>query len=125
MAVAGDLTSDDEFSEDIFSDGDDERPNTANGEGPGGSFFLESMIRPLAQGTRSRMCRMTSGRSRAGVFPLHPPQAQQLQQHHQHQATSSSLSGGSGSATSPQHSQQQQQGTHKTAGGFLQLSHQP
>jgi hypothetical protein len=72
----GELTSDDEFPEDVFSDGDDERPGTANGEGAGGSFFLENVIRPLTQGTRSRMRRMTGGRSRDGGFPFnlpHPP----------------------------------------------------
>ncbi|TPX07344.1 uncharacterized protein E0L32_010766 [Thyridium curvatum] len=58
--IMGDLTSDDE-SEDIFSDGDDERLGAG---GPEGSFFLENMIRPLAQGTRSRMRRLTGGRSR-------------------------------------------------------------
>ncbi|KAL2023414.1 hypothetical protein VTK56DRAFT_2771 [Thermocarpiscus australiensis] len=85
--AAGDLTSDEEFAEDVFSDGDDEqRPGTSNGGGgeggvsgmgsgfgPGsGSFFLENMIRPLAQGTRSRMRRMTGGRSRDGGFGLPP-----------------------------------------------------
>lgn len=46
----------------VFSDGDDERmPPTTGGEG---SFFLENMIRPLAQGTRSGMRRLTGGRSR-------------------------------------------------------------
>ncbi|KAK3353095.1 cell morphogenesis protein-like protein [Lasiosphaeria hispida] len=70
-----DFTSDDEFPEDVFSDGDDERPNTGSGES---SFFLENMIRPLAQSTlaqstRSRMRRMTGGRSREEVrFPLSP-----------------------------------------------------
>ncbi|KAK4193747.1 cell morphogenesis protein PAG1 [Podospora australis] len=67
--------TDDEFMEDVFSDGDDERPNTANGEG--GSFFLENMIRPLAQSTRSRMRRMTGSRSREEKFLF--------QQHHLHQ----------------------------------------
>jgi len=66
----GDLTSDDECPEDIFSDGDDERPSTGHGDGAG-SFFLENVIRPLAQGTRSRMRRKTSGRSRDGGFPFH------------------------------------------------------
>ena len=60
-AQFGELTSDDEFMEDVFSDGDDERPNTGNGEG---SFFLENMIKPFAQSTRSRMRRMTGSRSR-------------------------------------------------------------
>ncbi|KAL1838263.1 hypothetical protein VTJ49DRAFT_2856 [Mycothermus thermophilus] len=65
-ASAGDLTSEDEFSEDIFSDGDEyERPGTAasgsggsgNGVGGGGSSFLETMIRPLAHTTRLRHMR--------------------------------------------------------------------
>jgi hypothetical protein len=100
-SAAGDVTSDDElFSEDVFSDGDDERPSTANGESAGGSFFLENVIRPLTQSTRSRVRRMTGGRSRDGGFPLlnpgYQPQGQgqgqgqhqgpqQQQQHHQHQ----------------------------------------
>jgi hypothetical protein len=65
----GDFTSDDEFAEDVFSDGDDERPNTGSGEG---SFFLENMIKPLAQSTRSRMRRLTGGRSREERFPTSP-----------------------------------------------------
>ncbi|KAI0132506.1 cell morphogenesis N-terminal-domain-containing protein [Xylariales sp. AK1849] len=56
------FTSDDELTEDVFSDGDDERPNQS---GPGdGSFFLESMIRPVKQATRTHMRRLTGGRSR-------------------------------------------------------------
>ncbi|KAK3936375.1 cell morphogenesis N-terminal-domain-containing protein [Diplogelasinospora grovesii] len=57
------------FSDGVFSDGDDDlsRPNTSmsvreNGSS-GGSFFLENMIKPLAQSTRSRMRRMTGGRA--------------------------------------------------------------
>ena len=64
-----DFTSDDEYAEDMFSDGDDERPNTGGGDG---SFFLEHMIRPLAQSTRSRMRRLTGGRSREDRFPTSP-----------------------------------------------------
>ena len=52
--------SDDDYTEEVFSDGDDERA-AAPGEG---SFFLENMIKPLAQGTRSGMRRLTGGRSR-------------------------------------------------------------
>jgi len=82
-----DFASDDEFPEDVFSDGDDERPNTGSGES---SFFLESMIRPIAQSTRSRMRRMTGGRSREEKFPLSPnvpkvPNAFLAQQQLQHQ----------------------------------------
>ena len=56
--------SDEDYIEEVFSDADEER---ATGTGPGeGSFFLENMIRPLAQGTRSGMRRLTGGRSRDG-----------------------------------------------------------
>ncbi|KUJ06950.1 cell morphogenesis protein-like protein PAG1 [Mollisia scopiformis] len=53
-------TSDDDYTEEVFSDGDEDRV-AASGEG---SFFLENMIKPLAQGTRSGMRRLTGGRSR-------------------------------------------------------------
>jgi hypothetical protein len=54
-----DFLSDDDYNE-VFSDGDDDRTH-----GPGeGSFFLENMIRPLAQGTKSGMRRLTGGRNR-------------------------------------------------------------
>ncbi|KAK3379977.1 cell morphogenesis protein-like protein [Lasiosphaeria ovina] len=83
----GDFTSDDEFPEDVFSDGDDERPNTGGGGGES-SFFLESMIKPFAQGTRSRMRRLTGGRSREERHPLSPqvPKVPQsfLPQHRPH-----------------------------------------
>jgi hypothetical protein len=52
--------SDDDYTEEVFSDGDDERA-AAPGEG---SFFLENMIKPLAQGTRLGVRRLTGGRSR-------------------------------------------------------------
>ena len=65
----GDSMTDDEYTSDVFSDGDDERPNAAGGEG---SFFLENMIRPLAHSTRSRMRRLTGGRSREERFPISP-----------------------------------------------------
>ncbi|KAL3419802.1 cell morphogenesis protein pag1 [Phlyctema vagabunda] len=52
--------SDDDYAEEVFSDGDDDRATTT-GEG---SFFLENMIKPLAQGTRIGMRRLTGGRSR-------------------------------------------------------------
>ncbi|KAI5868463.1 cell morphogenesis N-terminal-domain-containing protein [Durotheca rogersii] len=55
------LTSDDELTEDVFSDGDDERqPN----EVLENSFFLENMIKPIAQTTRTHMRRLTGSRSR-------------------------------------------------------------
>lgn len=50
--------SDEDYTE-VFSDGDDERA-TAAGEG---SFFLESMIKPLANAGKN-MRRLTGGRSR-------------------------------------------------------------
>ncbi|KAH8679011.1 cell morphogenesis protein-like protein PAG1 [Tricladium varicosporioides] len=52
--------SDEDNTEEVFSDGDDERA-PPSGEG---SFFLENMIRPIAQGTRSGMRRLTGGRTR-------------------------------------------------------------
>jgi hypothetical protein len=52
--------SDEDYTEEVFSDGDEERA-AATGEG---SFFLENMIKPLTQGTRSGMRRLTGGRSR-------------------------------------------------------------
>ncbi|KAK6077562.1 cell morphogenesis protein PAG1 [Seiridium cupressi] len=61
-AQAGEFTSDDELTEDVFSDGDDDRPNP-DGSGDG-SFFLENMIRPVKQATRTHMRRLTGGRSR-------------------------------------------------------------
>ncbi|KAI4602921.1 Cell morphogenesis protein PAG1 [Pestalotiopsis sp. 9143b] len=53
------FTSDDELTEDVFSDGDDDRSHPGDG-----SFFLESMIKPVKQATRSHMRRLTGGRSR-------------------------------------------------------------
>lgn len=53
-------TSDDDYAEEVFSDGDDERAATASE----GSFFLENMIKAPAQGTKSSMRRLTGGRSR-------------------------------------------------------------
>jgi hypothetical protein len=53
-------TSDDDYIEEVFSDGDEDRV-AASGEG---SFFLENMIKPLTQGTRSGVRRLTGGRSR-------------------------------------------------------------
>ncbi|AEO66832.1 uncharacterized protein THITE_2115295 [Thermothielavioides terrestris NRRL 8126] len=73
--ASGDLASDDEsFPEDVFSDGDDDRPltATANGGGGGGSFFLENVVRPLAY-RRSKVRRMASGRSHDGGFLFHTP----------------------------------------------------
>lgn len=62
------FTSDDELTEDVFSDDDVERgPNGPGGSGSGdGSFFLENMIRPVKQqmGRASMVRRLTGGRSR-------------------------------------------------------------
>ncbi|KAK2066995.1 hypothetical protein P8C59_000768 [Phyllachora maydis] len=68
--MPGDLTSDDEFLEDVFSDGDDDvgRPGTT-ATAAGGSFFLENMIKPFASNTRSRMRRLTGGRPREEPRP--------------------------------------------------------
>ncbi|KAF4636166.1 hypothetical protein G7Y89_g1928 [Cudoniella acicularis] len=52
--------SDEDNTEEVFSDGDDERA-PISGEG---SFFLENMIKPIAQGTRSSMRRLTGGRTK-------------------------------------------------------------
>ncbi|KAI1083418.1 cell morphogenesis N-terminal-domain-containing protein [Whalleya microplaca] len=57
----GEITSDDELTEDVFSDGDDDRPPQG---APESSFFLENMIKPIAQTTRTHMRRLTGGRSR-------------------------------------------------------------
>lgn len=59
-----DFMSDDEYAEEVFSDGDEEpdRAPTANE----GTFFLENMIKPIAQGTKSGMRRLTGRRSREG-----------------------------------------------------------
>lgn len=51
--------SDEDYIEEVFSDGDEERAPTGEG-----SFFLENMIKPIAQGTRSGVRRLTGGRSR-------------------------------------------------------------
>ncbi|CAJ2513686.1 Uu.00g018050.m01.CDS01 [Anthostomella pinea] len=75
------FTSDDELTEDVFSDGDDDGVHvgrrgpgsvdrggghmaTASGTAGESSFFLENMIRPIAQSTRTHMRRLTGGRSR-------------------------------------------------------------
>ncbi|KAI2624180.1 cell morphogenesis N-terminal-domain-containing protein [Hypoxylon sp. NC1633] len=63
----GELTSDDELTEDVFSDGDEERGphgglgGAAGGAPPESSFFLENMIKPIAQTTRTHMRRLTGG----------------------------------------------------------------
>ena len=52
--------SDEDYTEEVFSDGDEDR-GTPVGEG---SFMLENMIKPIAQGTRRGVRRLTGGRSR-------------------------------------------------------------
>ncbi|KAG9241551.1 cell morphogenesis protein-like protein PAG1 [Calycina marina] len=52
--------SDDDYTEEVSSDGDDERGPTSTE----GSFILDNMIKPIAAGTRSGMRRLTGGRSR-------------------------------------------------------------
>ncbi|OBT62420.1 hypothetical protein VE03_08549 [Pseudogymnoascus sp. 23342-1-I1] len=54
-----DSMSDDEYAAEVFSDGKEGRATPGEG-----GFFLENMIRPLAQQTRSGMCRLTGGRTR-------------------------------------------------------------
>ncbi|KEZ41268.1 hypothetical protein SAPIO_CDS7358 [Scedosporium apiospermum] len=60
-AQIGELASDDELNEDVFSDADDERPGAGSAEG---SFFLENMIRPLTQSSRAGVRRLTGSRTR-------------------------------------------------------------
>ncbi|RYO79438.1 hypothetical protein DL762_008182 [Monosporascus cannonballus] len=74
-----DFTSDEELTEDVFSDGDDERPApnqglgvVGGGMGSEGSFFLENMIKPRKQGPRGRVRRLTGGRSRRDLVVDEP-----------------------------------------------------
>ncbi|KAL2761141.1 hypothetical protein ACRALDRAFT_1078419 [Sodiomyces alcalophilus JCM 7366] len=55
------IVSDDEYTDDVFSDGDDERPSA---DSSASSFSLESVIQPIAQSTRTRIRRLTGGRTR-------------------------------------------------------------
>lgn len=57
---SGVYLSDDDYGEEVFSEGDDERP-AVPGES---SFFLENMIKPVAHGTRTRIRRLTGGRTK-------------------------------------------------------------
>jgi hypothetical protein len=52
--------SDEDYIEEVFSDGDDDK-TAQSGQG---SFFLENMIKPLSQSTRSSVRRLTGGRTR-------------------------------------------------------------
>ncbi|KAF2968436.1 hypothetical protein GQX73_g5160 [Xylaria multiplex] len=56
--------SDDELTEDIFSDGEDDRHRAPMNVPAENSFFLENMIKPIKQSTRTHMRRLTGGRSR-------------------------------------------------------------
>ncbi|KAI0546082.1 cell morphogenesis N-terminal-domain-containing protein [Xylaria curta] len=60
------FTSDEELMEDIFSDGEDNNNNRAPAPPAANenSFFLENMIKPIKQSTRTHMRRLTGGRSR-------------------------------------------------------------
>ncbi|KAI0184432.1 cell morphogenesis N-terminal-domain-containing protein [Xylaria flabelliformis] len=75
--VADSFTSDEEFTaEDVFSDGEEDRKSrdreraaipAANAAPPAtteNSFFLENMIKPIKQSTKTHMRRLTGGRSR-------------------------------------------------------------
>ncbi|KAI0968965.1 cell morphogenesis N-terminal-domain-containing protein [Xylaria arbuscula] len=57
------FTSDEEFTEDIFSDGEEDR-HRAPVNMPAENFFVENMIKPIKQTTRTHMRRLTGGRSR-------------------------------------------------------------
>ncbi|GAW10729.1 hypothetical protein ANO14919_000640 [Xylariales sp. No.14919] len=58
------FTSDDELTEDIFSDIEEDRPRAPANAPTENSFFLENMIKPIKQTTRTHMRRLTGGRSR-------------------------------------------------------------
>ncbi|KAJ3575656.1 hypothetical protein NPX13_g3957 [Xylaria arbuscula] len=59
-----DYTSDDDLTEDIFSDGEEDRARAPPSVPQENSFFLENMIKPIKQTTRTHMRRLTGGRSR-------------------------------------------------------------
>ncbi|KAI0453093.1 cell morphogenesis N-terminal-domain-containing protein [Xylaria acuta] len=58
------FTSDEELTEDIFSDGEEDRQRVPANAPAENSFFLESMIKPIKQTTKTHMRRLTGGRSR-------------------------------------------------------------
>ena len=70
----GEIMSDDEIgNEEVFSDADDERPNTSGGEG---SSFITNMVRRPPQGLGFRpppRRRLTGGRHRDGARMDRPP----------------------------------------------------
>ncbi|KAI0520914.1 cell morphogenesis N-terminal-domain-containing protein [Xylaria bambusicola] len=59
-----DFTSDEELTEDIFSDGEEDRTRAPANVPSENSFFLENMIKPIKQTTKTHMRRLTGGRSR-------------------------------------------------------------
>ncbi|KAI3318312.1 cell morphogenesis N-terminal-domain-containing protein [Xylariaceae sp. AK1471] len=59
-----DFTSDEELIEDVFSDGEEDRHGAPANIPTENSFFLENMIKPIKQSTRTHMRRLTGGRSR-------------------------------------------------------------
>jgi hypothetical protein len=65
------FTSDEEFTEDVFSDGEEDRHQRGGGGAPAnatvtpeGSFVLENMIKDVKQTTRAHVRRLTGGRTR-------------------------------------------------------------
>ncbi|KAI1201320.1 cell morphogenesis N-terminal-domain-containing protein [Nemania serpens] len=58
------FASDEEYTEDIFSDGEDDRHRVPAAVPTENSFFLENMIKPFKQTTKTHMRRLTGGRSR-------------------------------------------------------------
>ncbi|KAI1174610.1 cell morphogenesis N-terminal-domain-containing protein [Nemania sp. FL0916] len=60
----GDFASDEEFTEDIFSDGDEDRHKTPANPPADHSFSFENVIKPIKQTTKTHMRRLTGGRSR-------------------------------------------------------------
>lgn len=67
----GDLTSDEELTEDLFSDGDEDRPGPSPppglASGPPSSensFSLENMIKPRKSSARTHLRRLTGGKSK-------------------------------------------------------------
>ncbi|KAI1113467.1 cell morphogenesis N-terminal-domain-containing protein [Nemania sp. NC0429] len=60
----GEFASDEEFNEDIFSDGEEDRHRAPAAIPTENSFFLENMIKPFKQTTKTHMRRLTGGRSR-------------------------------------------------------------
>ncbi len=93
------MTSDDEFPEDVFSDGDDERPNTANGDGSGGVLLFGERD-PAADAEHAVADAPDDGQPvarRRVPLPLHLQQQQlQYQQQPLAAAAAASMGGGGG-----------------------------